>query len=154
VTAGGVLHAFVFTPGSGVADLGTLGGGTSKGYGINAGGQVTGEAVTAGGVLHAFVFTPGSGMADLGTLGGNTSKGYGINGIGQVTGEAVTASGVLHAFVYSNHVMRDLNSIIDPALAVYLTLDSGKAINDEAWIIANGVDSRTGHTHAYLLSKR
>jgi probable HAF family extracellular repeat protein len=40
-------------------DLGTLGGGTSTGYAINASGQVTGEAVTAGGVGRAFLFTPG-----------------------------------------------------------------------------------------------
>jgi probable HAF family extracellular repeat protein len=59
-----------------VTDLGTLGGGTSKGYGINASGQVTGEAVIAGGVFHAFVFTPGGGMTDLGTLGGGSSTGY------------------------------------------------------------------------------
>jgi hypothetical protein len=43
--------------------------------------------------------------------------------------------------------------LIDPALAAHVILDSGKAINDDAWIIANGVDSRTGKTHAYLLSK-
>ena len=137
-----------------VTDLGTLGGGTSKGYGINASGQVTGEAVTAGGVFHAFLYTPGSGITDLGTLGGGSSTGYAINASGQVTGVAVTAGGTLHAFLYSNHVMRDLNSLIDPALVVYVTLDSGKAINDDAWIVANGVDSRSGKTHAYLLSKQ
>ena len=103
-----------------VTDLGTLGGGTSKGYGINASGQVTGEAVTAGGVLHAFLYTPGSGMSDLGTLGGGSSKGYGINASGQVTGEAVTAGGMLHAFLYAKRVMRDLNSMIDPATAAYM----------------------------------
>jgi hypothetical protein len=49
--------------------------------------------------------------------------------------------------------MRDLNSMIDPAIAVYVTLISGRGINDDGWIVANGVDSRTGKTHAYLLSK-
>ncbi len=93
-------------------------------------------------------------VTDLGTLGGGSSTGYAINASGQVTGEAVTAGGTLHAFLYSNHVMRDLNSLIDPALVVYVTLDSGKAINDDAWIVANGVDSRSGKTHAYLLSKQ
>src|ERR1700674_5082558 len=62
-----------------VTDLGTLGGGTSKGYGINESGQVTGVAVTASGALHAFLYAPGSGMTDLGTLGGGESKGFGIN---------------------------------------------------------------------------
>jgi probable HAF family extracellular repeat protein len=66
-----------------VTDLGTLGGGTSKGYGINASGQVTGEAVTTGGVFHAFQYAPGSHMIDLGTLGGGSSTGYSINASGQ-----------------------------------------------------------------------
>jgi probable HAF family extracellular repeat protein len=153
VTANGALHAFLYTAGNGMIDLGTLGGGTSKGYGINARGQVTGEAVTAGGAFHAFLYAPGSGMTDIGTLGGGSSTGYAINASGQVTGVAVTANGTLHAFLCSNHVIRDLNSLIDPALAVYVTLESGKAINDDAWIVANGVDSRSGKTHAYLLSK-
>jgi probable HAF family extracellular repeat protein len=136
-----------------VTDLGTLGGGTSKGYGINASGRVTGEAVTAGGVFHAFLYTPGSGMTDLGTLGGGSSTGYAINASGQVTGEAVTPGGALHAFLYAKRAMRDLNSMIDPAIAAQVTLFSGRGINDDGWIVANGVDSRTGVTHAYLLSK-
>jgi probable HAF family extracellular repeat protein len=92
-------------------------------------------------------------VTDLGTLGRATSKGYGINASGQVTGEAVTAGGVFHAFLYANRVMRDLNSMIDPAIAAYVILFSGKGINDDGWIVANDIDSRTGKTHAYLLSK-
>src|ERR1022692_4516439 len=80
-----------------VTDLGTLGGGASTGYGINASGQVTGEAVPAGG----FLYTPGSGMTDIGTIGGGSSTGYAINASGQVTGVAVTANGTLHAFLYT-----------------------------------------------------
>src|ERR1700722_13714272 len=95
-----------------VTDLGTLGGGTSKGYGINASGRVTGEAVTAGGVFHAFLYTPGSGMTDLGTLGGGSSTGYAINASGQVTGMAVTANGALHAFLYTpGSGMTDLGTL-------------------------------------------
>jgi probable HAF family extracellular repeat protein len=109
-----------------VTDLGALGGGTSTGY--------------------------GSGITDLGTLGGGSSTGYAINTDGQVTGEAVTAGGVIHAFLYTKRGMRDLNSMIDPAVAAYVTLLSGKGIN-KGWIVANGVDSRTGKTHAHLLSK-
>jgi probable HAF family extracellular repeat protein len=148
VTANGALHAFLYTPGSGMTDLGTLGDGESKGYGINASGQVTGEVPSGG-----FLYTPGSGMTDLGTLGGGSSTGYAINASGQVTGEAVTPGGALHAFLYAKRAMRDLNSMIDPAIAAQVTLSSGKGINDDGWIVANGVDSRTGVTHAYLLSK-
>ena len=137
-----------------ITDLGTLGGGSAKGYSINASGQVTGAAVTAGGVFHAFLYAPGSGMTDLGTLGGGSSTGYAINASGQVTGVAVTANGTLHAFLYAKHVMRDLNSMIDPAVAAHVILNSGKGINDHGSIVANGVNSHTGETHAYLLSKQ
>jgi probable HAF family extracellular repeat protein len=44
-----------------------LGGGTSKGYGINADGRVTGEAVTAGGALHAFLYAKRA-MRDLNSM--------------------------------------------------------------------------------------
>ena len=153
VTANGRLHAFLYTSGNGMIELGTLGGGTSKGYGINASGQVTGEVVTAGSAFHAFLYTSGDGMIDLGTLGGGESKGNGINASGQVTGDAVTTNGALHAFLYAKRVMLDLNSMIDPVIAAHVTLFSGKGINDDGWIVANGADSRTDMTHAYLLSK-
>ena len=51
-----VPHAFLYTLGSGMIDLGTLGSGTRKGHDINSSGQATGEAVTAGGVIHAFLY--------------------------------------------------------------------------------------------------
>ena len=93
-------------------------------------------------------------ITDLGTLGGGTSKGYGIDASGQVTGVAVTAKGTLHAFLYTEHALRDLNSMIDPRVAAHVILGSGRGINDDGSIVANGVDSRTGETHAYLLSKQ
>jgi hypothetical protein len=50
--------------------------------------------------------------------------------------------------------MTDLNTLIDPAspLAPYVTLEEGRDIADTGFIVANGVDSRTGETHAYLLT--
>ena len=81
-----------------ITELGTLGGRTSTGYGINSSGQVTGVAITAGGTAHAFAYSPAHGMTDLGTLGGATSAGYAINSSGQVTGVAMTADGTSRAF--------------------------------------------------------
>ena len=48
--------------------------------------------------------------------------------------------------------MNDLNTLIsatDP-LKPYVTLTSAVGINDSLLILANGVDSRTNLTHAYL----
>jgi len=49
--------------------------------------------------------------------------------------------------------MKDLNSLIEPGgpLAQYVTLTEAAAINDNGWIVADGIDSRTGDTNAYLL---
>ena len=91
-----------------MADLGTLGGTDSRGYGINDAGQVAGESnpPTGDEAVHAFRYTgtPGSGgaMADLGTLGGTNSDGLGINDAGQVAGYAqMTGDAGYHAFRYT-----------------------------------------------------
>jgi hypothetical protein len=57
------------------------------------------------------------------------------------------------AFLYRNGTMIDLNTLdTTSALATYVSLTSAQAINDNGWIVADGVDSRTGQQHVYLLS--
>lgn len=103
-----------------IHNLGTLGGGISEAYGINASGQVVGYTTTPGnGYYHAFRFDgmPGNGgvMRDLGTFGSDTIA-YGINASGQVAGGSWTKEGDLHAFRYdgtpgSGGIMRDLGTL-------------------------------------------
>lgn len=146
-------HAFLYANGA-MQDLGTLGGTSSIGTGINSSGQVTGYSLTPGNAaIHAFLYTNGS-MQDLGTLGGSLSEGTAVNDTGDVTGYSYTGSYARHAFIYSGGTMRDLNGLIDPSspLAPYVTLSEGRAIDDSGAIVANGVDSRTFQTHAYLLT--
>ena len=65
-----------------VVDIGSLGGSKSFGIGINANGQVTGNAAISGDVdYHAFLYD--GTMHDLGTLGGSNSSGSGINASGR-----------------------------------------------------------------------
>jgi probable HAF family extracellular repeat protein len=90
--------------------LGSLGGTFSKALGINAAGQVVGQAETTGGAAHAFVFSNGT-MTDLGTLGGTASEAHGINMAGQVVGRAETTGGAARAFVSSNGTMTDLGTL-------------------------------------------
>lgn len=85
-----------------IHDLGALGGGNSRAYGINGAGWVVGEAETEGGVFHAFVWKPDAGMTDLGTLGGETSRAYDINERGIVVGESEAADGRVLPFRWSD----------------------------------------------------
>jgi probable HAF family extracellular repeat protein len=125
-----------------MADLGTLGGGSSLGGAINNLGQVTGRSDLSAPSIqyHAFLYTgtPGSGgaMADLGTLGGNFSTGRGINDSGQVVGDSSTTDSPYHAFLYTGipgngGAMHDLGTLPGDASS------SANAINAAGLVVGN-----------------
>jgi probable HAF family extracellular repeat protein len=117
-----------------MTDLGTLGGTSSGGGGINDLGQVAGSSDTTGGASHAFRWTPPGGMQDLGTLGGANSDTAAINDLGQVTGQAQTDSGTYHAFRWTpSGRMRDLGTLSAP----FEPGSSGVAINDLGQVTGN-----------------
>ena len=104
--AGGIHHAFLWPSpdtGSGMKDLGTLGGASSTAWGINDAGQIVGDSETASGAKHAFVWANGA-MMDLGLLPGASASAYSlgwhINRFGQISGHATTASGMTHGVVW------------------------------------------------------
>jgi probable HAF family extracellular repeat protein len=110
-------RAFLFVPGQGSRDLGTLGGLGSWARAINDAGQVVGAADTATGTRHAFIWNPTTQtMLDIGTLGGPNSVAFAINAGGQVAGVADYVSGntsLHHAFLWdpaSQH-MTDLGEL-------------------------------------------
>ncbi|MBW4664454.1 MAG: DUF3466 family protein [Chroococcus sp. CMT-3BRIN-NPC107] len=94
-------------------DLGTFGGSSSAGNGINNLGQVVGSSTTSSGENHAFRTaansTINSATDDLGTLGGSSSTALDINDLGQVVGSSTTSNGETHAF------LTDANSAIEAA---------------------------------------
>ena len=109
---------YVWTPGIGVQDVGTLGGTYTAAYAINKLGQVAGTSSTATGDRHAFLWTPGQGMQDLGTLGGGSSSiARGINDQGQVVGEVTLppvgpSQPAKHAFLWTpGQGMQDLGTL-------------------------------------------
>lgn len=135
-------HAFLFD-GSGMADLGTLGGLYSSGAAINDNDWVVGQASTAidygNGhfVPHAFLYTGGM-MIDLGTFGATfaASEAHDVNNLGQVVGWAGTADDRAAAFLYEDGNLLDLNLLIDPASG--WVLQDAHGINDMQQIAATG----------------
>jgi probable HAF family extracellular repeat protein len=138
-TAAGAQHAFLYTSGA-MQDIGTLGGANSYANSINSSGQIVGYANTATDAYNAFVYTNGV-MQDLGA-----GTAYAINDSGQIVG-----TGFL---VEPDGTTRDLNTLIDPTspLRSFVTIVSGTAISNTAYIAAIGSDTRNSYNQAFLLT--
>ena len=103
---------FVYSEGS-LTNLGTLGGSSGIGNGINASGQVAGYSQNASRTYRAFL-SNGDTLIDIGDLGGGSAVAYAINDLGQVVGSAVTSGHANHPFLYSNGEMIDLGTLGSP----------------------------------------
>ena len=110
------MHAFMTNPGgTGLIDMGTLGGARSQATAVNRLGQAVGWSTTAENrIEHAFITDAGgSGMRDIGHLTGICASANAVNVHGQVAGYACMAGDkFVHAFVTGpNGVdMRDLGT--------------------------------------------
>ncbi|MFC5478403.1 hypothetical protein [Massilia suwonensis] len=98
----GLPHAFVWSAGSGMVDIGASPGVTSSGAAaINNNGVVTGTFHSAF-AHHAFRWTLGSGLEDLGALTEEgASFGEALNEAGDIAGQATTANGRRHAVIWT-----------------------------------------------------
>ncbi|HVI09336.1 MAG TPA: HAF repeat-containing protein [Candidatus Binatia bacterium] len=112
--------------------LGTLGGDSGIGNGINSLGQIAGYSTDANGTYHAFISENGK-LVDIGDLGGGSATAYAINDSGQVVGSAVTSKGSNHPFLYSNGTMIDLGTLGSPQGNMWW--NSAEAVN-EAGVVA------------------
>jgi probable HAF family extracellular repeat protein len=140
-------HAFHWSSGGGMVDLGTLGGNSSSAHAINATGQVAGYSTTSSGANHAFLWTSGGGMQDLGTLGGSYSFAYALNASGQVVGTSAKSVGST-AFLWNAGKMHDLNSVAPAGW----TFNDARGINDLAQVVGYGFNSGSGSYEAYRLT--
>jgi probable HAF family extracellular repeat protein len=125
--------------------LGSLGGASIYGTGINAAGQVVGWGDTdATGATHRHAFIHSGGvLTNLGTLAGGTqSFARGINDAGSVAGQSnASGSSALRAVVYGGGAIDDLTPVLQG------TPSSAYAVN-AAGDVAGGVNTN-GATHAY-----
>lgn len=82
----GPVDAYLYTPGSGVTDLGSATGLSSvQARAINDAGQILLNTYNSGVIADSYLYTPGSGLTDLGALTGLSAPfGIGINDSGQM----------------------------------------------------------------------
>ena len=146
-TASGGEHAFLWTPGEGMQDLGTLpGGDRSFATAVDEYGRVVGESsVPVGDVVetHAFLWTAETGMTDLGTLGGTWSRANAINDRAQVVGQSAPTGGGQRAFLWTAaDDMQDLGTLGGPSSVA-------NAINDGGQVAGRSATG-AGPEHAFL----
>lgn len=134
-------------------NLGTLGGTSSFGLGMNDALRVVGRSrLTNGTVNRAFLWTPGGTdgiasnpqMKDLGTLGGAAAEADDINTSGQITGYAQTANAD-HAFRYSGGTMTDIGNLLPNNHNSY-----GYGINDAGYVAGTDYDNAFNKSSAFL----
>jgi probable HAF family extracellular repeat protein len=100
------VHAFHWTAGMGMVDLGALSGtdGRSEALDISDGGGIVGGTTTASDPsnLHAFLWTSAHGMTQLPSLSGDVDdEAYGMNESGQIVGYANSPDGRMHAILWT-----------------------------------------------------
>ncbi len=146
-------HAFSWTAGTGMKDLGTLAGGvTSIANSINATGVIVGQSdgTSTGGHWHAVMWDTAKKILDLGTIaGGNYSIAFAINDSSEVVGYGNLSNNAAHAMIWTSAGgMKDLNSLI-PASSGWVLINAN-AINNLGQITGYGLIN--GRNHAFLLT--
>jgi probable HAF family extracellular repeat protein len=146
--------ALVFTQGRSLAqdqnvthtitDLGTLGGTSSVGCGLNSRGEVVGKSSIVSGEAHAFLWNRNEGIIDLGTLPGLFfSEARDINNRGQVVGDSTKTGGPpFRAVLWDGDAVTDLGTLGGPAAFAI-------AINKDAQVVG-GARAANGQLHAFL----
>ena len=109
VAYGSTASAATYT----VTDIGTLAGGVSEAFAINARGDVVGDSTAAGGTQHAFLYQSRNGrLIDLDPRGANgSSYAFAINDRGRVAGTVTgPGGGASHAALFVRGHIIDLGT--------------------------------------------
>lgn len=133
-----VSHVFLNSSGT-WEDLGTLGGQSGIGNGVNASGVVAGYSENSNNAYRAFV-SSGDTLVDIGDLGGGSAVAYANNDAGDVVGSAVTNEGSNHPFLYSNGQMIDLGTLGSPEGTDWW--NSAQGVNNSGLVVGTSYNAQ------------
>ena len=107
----GVEHAYVWSAGAGMLDIGGVNQGYAEALALNNRGVVTGIAAQS--ALTAFRWSAASGIEDLGALApGLSSVGLALNDAGLIAGASATVDNRRHAFAWARSTgMVDIDTL-------------------------------------------
>jgi 6-phosphogluconolactonase len=134
----GNTHAFVDF-GSGLVDIGTLGGANSEGTSIDNLGIVVGISATASGASHLFSYFQGH-LYDLGTAAGVSFGNAIVNDLGEILAISGGSGGVGISYLWRNNVFTKL-SFVGAGLNNRTEIVGAKAAataGSRAWFYYNG----------------
>lgn len=144
VRSDGTRTIIRYAPGSGVQDLGHLGGTNGSVADMNDSGAVIGGWDTAAGVEQAFLFDDAHGLQNLGAFAtGAASYAVDINNSGVICGDAFDDHGHRHGFVSTGGPLADVGSFGGNGSQAYYLNHGG--------VIVGSANSANGLMHAYSL---
>ncbi|MFK7857802.1 MAG: hypothetical protein AB8B64_03205 [Granulosicoccus sp.] len=131
-------HAFIWSPGLGIQDLGTLGT-HSEAYAINGFGQVVGITDDPDGNSRAFSWTVEDGMTGLDLLGAQSGYAFNVDDDGRVTGLlAYDNNRDVHIFSWrADEGMIDRGSVMGEFSIVQDSTDNGKVVGQTRFADGN-----------------
>ncbi len=135
-----VTRGFVWTPATGMVDIGSFGGDTYPNA-INNRGLVVGTSYTAGNATsRPFAWTRDGGLIDLGSLGGFFGEALAVSDSGVVVGYSYTAGDVAHSHPFA---WTEERGLIDLGTLGSGTSGSATAVNDHGVVV--GYTSTVGN---------
>src|SRR2546421_292185 len=139
--SGGARHAYRYTSGGTMEDLGILAGSdSSQGSAVNNSGVVVGTTRLGGSTREGFRYSGAGPMQGLGSLGGGgTSPATAINDSGVITGWSYNSSFRQRAFRYTGAgPMEDLGTLPGGDSSA---ISSAEGINDTGAMVGNASDA-------------
>jgi probable HAF family extracellular repeat protein len=149
-TTGGASHAFLSTPGTGLRDLGTLGGTTSAPTGLNDNGDVVGSSTLPDASTHAFLWTATDGMEDITALSGLPEVRRLNNKLQTLTGTLPPSATPTFASIRPRLVQLQVTQSNVPPVAVITAECNGLTCVLDG---SGSLDDKPGLTYAWKLDK-